>query len=307
MPSIDQHRHPHQPDNGHSLQTGDGPRAGDGFQTDADLHSDNRLHADDDLYLVVGATGAQGAAVARGLVSDGRRVRGLTRSPAGFGRLPDGVEPAVADLADPAQLAGAFADVTHVSLTLPMVFEPALVASYVDNVAKSAAAAGVRRLVFNSGTGVPDAMTDVTAFETRRGAAATLLSSDVPTVVLHPLIYLENLCSPWVAGPAMHEGVVRYPLPAGLPVAWLCHDDLGAATVAALTRDGLAGTTLRIGGPDAVTGPELADEIGVALGRTVEYAEQDVDEFERGLVYAIGADAAAGVASTYRWLATDDG
>ncbi|WP_216853376.1 SDR family oxidoreductase [Phytoactinopolyspora halotolerans] len=264
---------------------------------------------DQQLFLIIGASGAQGGAVARGLLRAGHRVRGLTRgrSERGTAALPDGVQPAVGDLADADQLMVAFEGVTHVSVTLPMVFDADVVASYVDNIAEAAAAAGVQRMVFNTGTGVPDTATDVPAFETRRAAAAALQASGVATVVLAPLVYLENLAAPWVAGPVVREGVLRYPLPAGLPVAWLSHDDLAAATVAALTSDGVEGGTVRVGGPDVVTGAELADEIGAVLGRDVTYVEQDVDEFERGLAYAVGADAAAGVASTYRWLATDDG
>ncbi|AYY13080.1 NmrA family transcriptional regulator [Actinobacteria bacterium YIM 96077] len=258
-------------------------------------------------YLVVGATGEQGGAVARRLLSDGHHVRVLIRAGTDPVRLPAGVEPVIGDLADPTQMASAFAGVTHASVMLPMVYEPTVVASYAEHLARAAAAAGVNRLVFNTGTGVPDVLTGVTAFETRRAAAATLLGSGVPTVVLHPLVYRENLCAPWVAGSTVHEGVLRYPLPADLPVAWLGHDDLAAATVAALTRDGVEGTTVRLGGPDVVTGTELAGQIGAALGRPVEYAELDVDDFERGLAYAVGADAAAGVAATYRWLATAEG
>jgi uncharacterized protein YbjT (DUF2867 family) len=226
---------------------------------------------------------------------------------AGSGRLPRGVERAVGDLADQHRLAEAFAGVTHVSVTLPMVSDPAVVTSYAENIAEAAASAGVQRLVLNTAAGVPETSTDVPAFEARRAAAATLLSSGVPTVVLVPLVYLENLGSPWVAGPTVHQGVLRYPLLEDLPVAWLSHDDLAAVTVAALSRSGIEGRTVRLGGPDVVTGADLARQIGLALGRDVEYSELDVDEFERGLSYAVGTEAAAGVASTYRWLGTADG
>ncbi|GGP06223.1 hypothetical protein LDL08_17715 [Nonomuraea glycinis] len=59
---------------------------------------------------------------------------------------------------------------------------------------------------------------------------------------------------------------------------------------------------LDAGGPEAVTGHELA----AAFGPEVRYAGQDVDAFEAGLAMALGAVTAAGVAETYRWIAAND-
>ncbi|WP_431932880.1 SDR family oxidoreductase [Nonomuraea jabiensis] len=254
-------------------------------------------------YLVIPATGAQGAAVARRLVGEGWQVRGLTRSEAS-GRLPDGVEHFVGDITNREQVKAAFSGVTHASVSLPVLCEPDRVAACVENIIEAALSAGLRRLVFNTGNRVPEAATEVAAFETRRAATTALLGSGVPTTVLRPPIYLDNLRAPWVAGPLVHDRVLRYPLPSDLPIAWLSHDDLAVATVAALTGDGLDGATIDIGGPDVVTGPELAAEFGAWLGRTVDYVAQEPAEFEAALAHLFGAPAAAMVASTYRWIAT---
>ena len=59
--------------------------------------------AQDDLVVVTGATGRQGGAVVRHLLSDGWRVRGVTRSP-GSDRARDlarrGVEVVTADMGE---------------------------------------------------------------------------------------------------------------------------------------------------------------------------------------------------------------
>ncbi|MFI7465032.1 SDR family oxidoreductase [Nonomuraea sp. NPDC049646] len=246
-------------------------------------------------FLVIGAAGAQGGAVARRLVAEGHPVRGLTRS----GRVPRGVEPVAGDLGGAEAVKAAFAGVTHASVTLPMVYEPDTVAAHVRHVRDAALAAGVRRLVFNTANRLPEAATQVAAFETRRWAVRTLRSAGLPLVVLCPPVYLDNLAAPWVTGPLAAEGVLRYPLPADLPVPWLSHDDLAAATHAALVRDGLEGAVLRLGGPDVVTGDELAAAFGA------RYAAQDPAEFEPGLAKALGASTAAVVAATYRWAAAD--
>ncbi|WP_344833228.1 SDR family oxidoreductase [Nonomuraea dietziae] len=183
--------------------------------------------------LVIGATGAQGGAVARRLVDSGHTVRGLTRSGAG---LPPGVTPVTGDLADASAVRAAFDGVTHACVVLPMVFEPSVVETYIRNIAEAAVAVGVRRLVYNTANRMPSVPTSVAAFETRRFATSVLVESGVETVVVRPPVYLDNLCAPWVAGPLAHEGVLRYPLPADLPVSWLSHADLATATIAALTR-----------------------------------------------------------------------
>ncbi|XRQ09218.1 SDR family oxidoreductase, partial [Actinomadura welshii] len=224
----------------------------------------------------IGATGAQGGAVAKRLEQDGRTVRG-------FGR-------GQGDLADPAAVRDAFAGVSRASVTLPMVFDADLTARYVDNII--AAARHCERLVLNTSNRLPAARTSVAAFETRRDAADALLASGIPTVVLRPPVYLENL------RPA--DGALPYPLPPGHRVAWLAHDDLGALTAAALHRDDLAGSSFDIGGRDVVTGPELASAFDA------DYVPLDPDAFETFMAPVIGEAAAAGVADTYRWVSAPE-
>ncbi|MBN6056859.1 NmrA family NAD(P)-binding protein [Nonomuraea sp. RK-328] len=236
--------------------------------------------------LVIGAGGAQGGAVARRLAAEGYAVRGLSRT----GSAPEGVEPFAADLGDAARVAEAFAGVTHVSLTLPLVFEAERVEAFVRNVLDAASGAGVRRLVLNTANRLPGRVTGVAAFDTRREAAAAVLASGVPSVVLSPPLYLENLAAPGV----LEGGVLRYPLPGEVPVSWLSHADLAAVTSAALLGDGSGAVTA--GGPP-VTGAELAAAVGA------RYEELDVAAFEAGLSAVLGAGAAAGVADSYRWIA----
>jgi len=41
-----------------------------------------------------------------------------------------------------------------------------------------------------------------------------VMRSGIPTAVVAPRLYLENLLLPVIIGPAREEGVLRYPLPA---------------------------------------------------------------------------------------------
>ncbi|MGH3236649.1 MAG: SDR family oxidoreductase, partial [Streptosporangiaceae bacterium] len=59
------------------------------------------------MYLVTGATGHVGGAVARRLHEQGHSVRALVRDPARAAGLPAGIELAAGDLDDPASVSKA--------------------------------------------------------------------------------------------------------------------------------------------------------------------------------------------------------
>ncbi|GAA2091197.1 hypothetical protein GCM10009801_56740 [Streptomyces albiaxialis] len=254
-------------------------------------------------YLVTGATGAQGGAVARLLAARGADVRGLARRSRAS---PAGVAVHAGDLGDAAAVRAAFEGVTHAALTLPLEYDHATVVRYARNLAGAARAARVRRLVLNTNTPLPERPTDRPGFETRRAAEEVLRASGVPTVVVRPTVYLDNLHSPWHGPALVRDGVLACPLPAELPVAWMAHADLARVVVAALDREGpeMEGRVLSVGGPEALTGPELADALGRGLGREVRYVPLGVDRFEAGLARAVGAGAAAGVAGIYHHVAS---
>ncbi|MEV0584318.1 NmrA family NAD(P)-binding protein [Nonomuraea sp. NPDC050310] len=242
--------------------------------------------------LVIGASGAQGGAVAARLASRGLAVRGFGRS----GRVPSGVEGFAGDLGDERAVRAAFAGVRRVSVTLPLVFEAETVARYTANLVSAAKAAGVERMVLNTANRLPAGPSGVAAFDTRRAAVAELEAAGVPLVVLCPPVYLDNLHAPWVWAGQGAERVLRYPLPAEQPVAWLSHHDLAVATEAALTRDGLEGARLDLGGPQELTGPELAALAGA------RYEAADPDAFTAAL-----GPAGPPVAATYHWGAAHPG
>ncbi|RLV09856.1 NmrA family transcriptional regulator [Streptomyces griseocarneus] len=254
-------------------------------------------------YLVFGASGFQGGAVARLLAEQGHAVRGFARREVEADKAVDGVTMVQGDLADAAAVRAAFEGITHAALVMPLVYDQETVETYARNIAEAAVAAGVRRLVYNVNTPLPGEKTPYASFETRRAVEGILRDSGVPLVVVRPPVYLDNLFSPWNGPALVDDGVLAYPLPADRRVAWLSHTDLAAAVVAALGAEGLEGETLEIGGAEAVTGPELAAAFARALGREVTYLALDPAEFEAGLGQVVGADAAAGVAGIYRWAA----
>ncbi|MGW7196365.1 SDR family oxidoreductase [Streptomyces chryseus] len=261
--------------------------------------------------VVVGATGFQGGATARLLAERNHRIRTLTRKPDSERPQLAGTAFVSGDLANADDVRHLFERATHASVVMPLVYDAETVGTYARNIAHAARETGVRRLVYNSNTRVPESSTHVAAFETRRLAETvlreSLRGSGVELVVLRPPVYLDNLFSPW-NGPALaKDGVLAYPLPADTPVAWISHRDLAEAVYAALTVDGVAGRTLDIGGARSLTGDELADAFARGLGRDVRYVPLAPHVFEEGLARAVGPEAAAGVAGIYHYMASGAG
>ncbi|AEW92570.1 MULTISPECIES: SDR family oxidoreductase [Streptomycetaceae] len=257
--------------------------------------------------LVIGATGFQGGAVARLLAEQGRTVRGFARTAPAADQAVPGVDVLTGDLGDAEAVRKAFAGVTHASVLIPQVYDPDTVVRFARNVARAARDEGVARLVVNGNTRIPAQTTEFTGFETRRQAERILLDSGVPTTAIRPPVYLDNLYSP-IAGPALvNDGVLAFPLPPSVRAAWLSHEDLAKATVAALTTADVAGRTIDLGGAETLTGPELAERFAAVLGREIRYVPLPPERFEAGLAQAFGAETAAGIAGTYRWAATEEG
>ncbi|QKV69570.1 NmrA family NAD(P)-binding protein [Streptomyces harbinensis] len=256
-------------------------------------------------YLVTGATGFQGGAVARLLAGRGDTVRGLARRP-GRADTPGAplVTPVAADLGNAEDLRKAFDGVTHAAVVMPLEYAADTVARYARNIADAARDAGVERIVYNTNTPLPDAVTGFAGFETRRAAEEILLGSGVPTVVIRPPVYLDNLFSPWNGPALVNDGVLAYPLPAGQRVAWMSHQDLATVVAAAFEAEHLVGRVLNVGGAEILTGPELADRFGRALAREVTYVPLEVARFEEGLAQIVGSAAAAGVAGIYHHVAS---
>ncbi|MFE7134916.1 SDR family oxidoreductase [Streptomyces sp. NPDC057638] len=257
---------------------------------------------------VVGATGYQGGATARLLVERGHPVHTLSRRPEADRPDLPGVSFGSGDLGRYEDVRQLFEGATHAAVVMPLVYQAEKVMRYAQHLAKAAREAGVRRLVYNTNTRVPDRTTTIAAFETRRLAETVLreglTGSGVELVVVRPPVYLDNLFSPWNGPALVNEGVLAYPLPADTPAAWLSHRDLAEAVYAALTVDGIAGRIFDIGGASSLTGPELAEEVARGLGRPVRYTALEPGLFEQGLSPILGGESASGVTGIYHYMAS---
>ena len=252
--------------------------------------------------LVYGSTGTQGSPVVDQLLTAGRAVRALTRDAARARHwAARGAEVAQADLVDPVSLAAATEGVDQVVLQLPLQYDFALHETYGRNAVDAAEAAAVGLVVFNTSAHVFPG-TDVHAYQARQEVVDHLQRSGVPNVVLRPTFFMEILLGPWIRPGIVEQGVVAFPLPADLPMSWVSAGELAAYGVAALDRPDLAGTSFDIGGPQALTGKDIAGCFSEILGRSVSYVPIAPDDYERALAPMFGARVAYEVASQVRYV-----
>src|SRR5689334_9548660 len=118
------------------------------------------------LYLVYGANGAQGGAVASALLARGDRIRVVLRS---MERNPFSGNPnaqvVIGDLADKASLLGASHEVDGVSFVMPLNYDKATAIQWGRNAIDAAVEAGAPVLVFNSSSVVSAQLTGVVAID----------------------------------------------------------------------------------------------------------------------------------------------
>jgi uncharacterized protein YbjT (DUF2867 family) len=213
-------------------------------------------------YAVVGATGQQGGATVRALLDAGAPVRALVRDPdsARARRLVTaGAALATADLTEPASLRAAFNDVAGVFAMTTFATERGTDGEIADGIALADAAKDSRvpHVVYSS-VGGADRGTGVPHFESKWRVEQYLRSTGVPTTVVRPVFFMENLAPTEQDG----EMVLSLPLPGGVAVQVVAVADIGAAAAALLLApEPLPGGAVEIAG-DEVTGEQMAASFG---------------------------------------------
>ncbi|QED48026.1 SDR family oxidoreductase [Cytobacillus dafuensis] len=251
-----------------------------------------------DKVLVYGAGGVQGGAVARKLLKEGHTVHTIVRSSDKAAQLQEqGISAFVGDLSDADSLTSAHNGVSKVFLLLPVNYDLERNRQFIRNTVDAAKKANVKLLVINTSGIVPDDATDVAVFEIKRELIAYVKQSGIPFIILKPTLYMENFLIPGVVG----NQTLAYPVPADLAIAWISMEDMAAYGVYALNHPELAGQTLYIVGPEALTGNQLAEQFSAALDQEIQFFSLPVEAFEEAIGPVLGKETAAGLADTYKW------
>ena len=256
-------------------------------------------------YLVYGANGGQGGAVVRALLARDKRVRVLSRDPAKSAFREDArVEHVLGDLDDVASLRRASEGVTGVYLMIPLSFDYPRTSRWGQNAVDAASDANARLLVFNTSGLLLKEPVGIGSFDGKLKLRRYLEQARIPSITLSGTLFMGNLAAPWSAPGIVHQGVVAYPLPENQRVSWISWEQAAAYAVAAFERPDLAAskTALELGGPEALTGTQLAATLSRVLRKPIRYFQLPLPQLEAGIDQAFGAPAGRELAANYAWL-----
>jgi uncharacterized protein YbjT (DUF2867 family) len=259
--------------------------------------------------MVLGATGDQGHPLLTRLRATGLTpVAALRNRKALAGTEFADVETVSADLYDQQSMIAAAAGMDAIAAHLPFVFDRDLARTLGENIAAAARANGVKMIAFNTSCHVEDHDIDSPAHDGRREIEAAIATSGARHVILEPKVFMDNMIRIWNKPSIVNHGIFAYPAKPDLKISWICLDDVAAYMVEALAREDLPSGRYRIGGPEALTGAEVAAKLSKVAGREIVFKSLTPDEFASAMSLLVTGSTEVqplsiydGMASFYRW------
>lgn len=226
-------------------------------------------------FLVFGATGQQGGAVARALNKRGRHVRAFVRDPGSIksrALASEGISLSVGDLFDTASIdramtgiAGAFS----VQTSSPAgEITDAQEVWQGKAIADSALRQGVRHLVYSSSAAAGKGPTGMGHFDSKSEIEAYVTSLPLASTITRPASFMEMLLLP---GMGLPQGNFTFFMRPDQPMQMVAVNDLGRINAEILLApDRYAGRTIELASA-AVTGKDLQHAFTRAAGRPIAY------------------------------------
>ncbi|AZN98923.1 NmrA/HSCARG family protein [Mesorhizobium sp. M9A.F.Ca.ET.002.03.1.2] len=225
--------------------------------------------------LVTGATGQQGGAVARALLSKGHRVKALTRKPDSDGArqlVSAGAEIVAGDLGDSASVVEAASDVDTMFL-MGNSYEAGMAEETRQGIlaADAAKTAGVGHLIYSS-VADADKKTGIPHFESKYLVEQHVERLGIPYTISAPVAFMENVVAPWSIG-TLSQGTHAFAMPAKRVLQLVALADIGAFVAAlAERRERVFGKRFDFAG-DELSGEDQAKILSQAIGRPIGYHE----------------------------------
>ncbi|TGQ29591.1 NmrA/HSCARG family protein [Mesorhizobium sp. M00.F.Ca.ET.216.01.1.1] len=229
--------------------------------------------------LVTGATGQQGGAVARALLSRGHRVKALTRkldSDAARALASAGADVVSGDLGDTASVVKAASDVDTMFL-MGNSYEAGMEAETRQGIiaADAAKAAGIGHLVYSS-VADADKKTGIPHFESKYLVEKHVTGLGIPYTISAPVAFMENIVAPWSIG-ALRQGTQAFAMPPKRVLQLVALADIGAFVAALVERrEQVFGKRFDFAG-DELSGEEQAKILSQAIGRPIAYQEIPIE------------------------------
>jgi len=234
-----------------------------------------------DPILVTGATGQQGGATARELLSAGHSVHAMTRN-------PDGEAAQALAAAGATLVQGNFDDEGSLKAALEGMWGVFSVQNSWEagiegeeeqgkRIARLAKDAGVQHFVYAS-VGSAHQNTGVPHFDNKFRVEEVVRAAGFPSyVILRPVFFMENLASEWYK-PAIDDGALGLSMKGGTKLQMIAVQDIGAYGRVAFERhEELNGTALDIAG-DSITPVEAAAVLSAAIGREISHYHVPIEQ-----------------------------
>lgn len=241
------------------------------------------------MFVVTGATGNTGSAVANHLLAEGKKVRGIGRSAERLQRLAQkGAEPFVADVTDSQALTRAFQGAEAVYVMIPPDYSAADVRAHYLAVTESIAAAlersGVKHAVALSSVGADKAqgtgpVVGLHQMEERLNRIAGL-----HVLHLRAGSFMENTLAQ--VGVVHKTGTIIDGLLPNLSFPMIATRDIGdAAAQAMLKLEFTSHQTHELLGPNDITMTEVAAILGKAIGNSgLKYVQAPDDQLRAAML-----------------------
>jgi uncharacterized protein YbjT (DUF2867 family) len=232
-------------------------------------------------YLIVGASGTVGSAIAKSLVDSGAKVRAITsRKPAA--QFRDGVEWVQANLATGEGVANAFEGVDRAFILVPPGYaDQHAIASPLIAEAKRR---NLDKLVLMTAMGANAAETPFLRVERE------LIASGLRYNIIRPNWFMQNFQTFWIQG-INEQGKILLPVGTA-KTSFIDARDISAVAVRLLTTHDLDNRDFDLTGPKALDHEEVARILSKASSRSIAYQEIPADALRQGLL-------AAGVPADY--------
>ena len=233
-----------------------------------------------ETVVVLGPSSDQGLPLVKAITDAGltpvaavRRLDAMASTP-----FAD-VETVHADLMDTETLKRAFTGRDAAAFSLPFTFDYDVAAQFGRNIAEAAKAAKLKKVVFNTSCFVADRDLGLTAHDGRREIERAIAASGVNYVFIEPVVFMNNISSPWSKPGILRTKMFTYPASETLKISWISLEDVSRIMVAALQNDAADRQHVPVGGPEALTGFDIAKTLSSAAGFPIKFDSIQPNEF----------------------------
>ena len=254
--------------------------------------------------VVLGASADQGLPLVSALLEAGLTPIAAARRMDAMASTPyPKTKTIFADLNDQQSLEEAFGGHDALAMHLPFEHNREKAASFGKNIANAAKAAGLQKIVFNTSCYVADYDLDISGHDGRRDIKQAIAESGVNHVFIEPVVFMNNMVAPWCKPSIVKHSVFPYPASEELQISFVSLDDVGRLMTAALITDAVDRQSVRVGGPKAMTGFEVAEILSRVSGRNIVFNSLSPLDFAKNISELVTGSREIPEGSVYNGMA----